>query len=100
MIPQLSDEISWAMRVGARLQMLQASFADDDAAARTGYVEEEIERSLRETPAGRRAAYLEALAERFPSWESGAAAPAAPAAPAASAPQPPARQETAAETPE
>src|ERR1700754_1631874 len=75
MIPQLSDEISWARRVGARLQMLQASFADDDAAARTGYVEEEIERALREVPTGRRTAYLEALAERFPSWESRAAAP-------------------------
>jgi len=78
MIPQLSDEISWAMRVGSRLQMLQASFADDDAVARTGYVEEEIERSLRDVPAARRAAYLEALAERFPSWES--QAPASPAA--------------------
>jgi hypothetical protein len=91
MIPQLSDEISWAMRVGARLQMLQASFADDDAAARTGYVEEEIERELREVPAARRGAYLEALAERFPSWES-----RAPATPPPSA----APRESAAETPE
>ena len=38
--------------------------------ARTGYVEEELDRALREIPAARRAAYLEALAERFPSWES------------------------------
>lgn len=83
MIPQLSDEISWAMRVGARLQMLQASFADDDASARTGYVEEEIEHALRDVPAGRRAAYLEALAERFPSWE---VRPSAAAAAQASAP--------------
>jgi len=94
MIPQLSDEISWAVRVGARLQMLQASFADDDAAARTGYVEEEIERALREVPAARRGAYLEALAERFPSWESRAPAPAAPA------PAPAAPEESAPETPE
>src|SRR5580692_448113 len=93
MIPQLSDEISWAMRVGARLQMLQASFADDDAAARTGYVEEEIERALREVPATRRAAYLEALAGRFPSWENRAPvrapSPLEPAAPQASAEETP-----------
>ena len=82
------------MRVGARLQMLQASFADDDAAARTGYVEEEIERALREVPAPRRAAYLEALAARFPSWESRAPAPA-PSASQSDAPR-----ESAAETPE
>ena len=94
MIPQLSDEISWAMRVGARLQMLQASFADDDAASRTGYIEEEVEHALRDVPAARRAAYLQALAERFPSWESRAAA----AAPAAS--QFPTQQESPAETPE
>ena len=92
MIPQLSDEISWAVRVGARLQMLQASFADDDAAARTGYVEEEIDRALREVPAGHRTAYLEALAERFPSWES--------RPPTAFVSQPAAPGESAEETPE
>jgi hypothetical protein len=70
--------------------MLQASFADDDAAARTGYVEEEIERELREVPAAHRGSYLEALAGRFPSWESRAAAPAPSAPP----------QELAADTPE
>lgn len=86
MIPQLSDEISWAMRVGARLQMLQASFADDDAAARTGYIEEEVEHALRDVPPARRGAYLQALAERFPSWESRAATPA-PAASQSSTPQ-------------
>ena len=94
MIPQLSDEISWAARVGARLQMLQASFADDDSTARTGYVEEELDRALREVPATRRGAYLEALAERFPSWESKAHAPAAQA-PSAGAPR-----DAAADTPE
>jgi protein-tyrosine-phosphatase len=94
MIPQLSDEISWAMRVGARLQMLQASFADDDAAARTGYVEEEIERALREVPAARRPAYLQALAERFPSWETRAPVRSA------SASQSSAPRESAPETPE
>jgi hypothetical protein len=64
--------------------MLQASFADDDASARTGYIEEEVEHALRDVPAARRAAYLQALAERFPSWES-----RAPAAAQSSAPQEP-----------
>jgi hypothetical protein len=50
--------------------MLQASFADDDAAARRDYIAEELEREIREIPASRRKAYLEALAERFPGWES------------------------------
>ena len=48
--------------------MLQASFADDDAAARRDYLAEEIERNVREIPASRRKAHLEALAERFPEW--------------------------------
>src|ERR1700761_5413842 len=94
MIPQLSDEISWAVRVGARLQMLQASFADDDAAARTGYIEEEVEHALRDVPPARRGDYLQALAERFPSWESRPAA-SAPAASQSAAPQ-----EAQEETPE
>jgi hypothetical protein len=77
--------------------MLQASFADDDASTRMGYVEEEIERSLRDAPAARRGAYLEALAERFPSWESRGPASAAPAAAAAA---PAASQAPVSETPE
>jgi len=64
----LSDEAVWAAGVGTRLRMLQASFADDDAAARRDYLAEEIERNVREIPASRRRAHLEALAERFPEW--------------------------------
>jgi hypothetical protein len=64
----LSDEAVWAAGVGTRLRMLQASFADDDAAARRDYLAEEIERNVREIPASRRKAHLEALAERFPEW--------------------------------
>ena len=77
------------MRVGARLQMLQASFADDDAAARAGYIEEEIERELRAVPPGSRAGFLEALTARFPAWEAPVAAPVG-FAPAPSAPVAPA----------
>ena len=70
MTAHLSDEALWAVGLGARLRMLQASFADDDAAARRDYIAEELEREIREIPASRRKAYLEALAERFPGWES------------------------------
>lgn len=70
MTAHLSDEALWAVGLGARLRMLQASFADDDAAARRDYIAEELEREIREIPASRRKAYLEALAERFPGWEN------------------------------
>ena len=69
----LSDEAVWAAGVGTRLRMLQASFADDDAAARREYLAEEIERNIREIPASKRKAHLEALAERFPEWGGGSA---------------------------
>ncbi len=74
--------------------MLQASFADDDPAGRRGYIEEEIEREIREVPPSVRGAFLEALAERFPSWETAptppaVSAPAAPVAAVAAAPATP-----------
>ena len=72
MTPHPPDQIAWAARVGARLQMLQASFADDDPNARLGYVEEELEREMREIPPSSRAAYLSTLAERFPGGEESA----------------------------
>jgi hypothetical protein len=55
--------------LGARLRLLQASFADDDAALRRDYLEEEIERELQSVPSSRRQEYLDALAERFPEGE-------------------------------
>ena len=76
-----SDEAQWAVGVGARLRMVQASLADDDPAARRDYLAEEIEREIRTIPDSRRKAYLEALADRFPQGEgavaSGQAMPAA-----------------------
>lgn len=77
----LSDEAVWAAGVGTRLRMLQASFADDDATARREYLAEEIERNIREIPASRRKAHLEALSERFPEWGDASAEPDADSGP-------------------
>ena len=97
MTPHLPDQNAWAARVGARLQMLQASFADDDPGARMGYVEEELTREMREIAPSSRVAFLAALAERFPDWGSAgenqgervaAAAPPTPAPAPAAAPAP------------
>ena len=76
-----SDEVQWAVGLGARLRMVQASLSDDDPAARRDYLAEEVEREIREVPESRRKVYLEALASRFPQGESSGARPqAAPAA--------------------
>ncbi|MBV9272285.1 MAG: hypothetical protein JO333_00175 [Verrucomicrobia bacterium] len=64
-----SEAVSWAQEVAARLRMLQTSFADDSAATRQEYLAEEIERSLKNVVDNRRAAYLDALALRFPGPE-------------------------------
>lgn len=66
MTANLPEASEWAATVGARLRLLQASFADGETEERREYLEEEIELGLREVPAGRRAAYLTALSERFP----------------------------------
>jgi hypothetical protein len=60
---------SWAEEVAGRLWMLQASFADDPAAARHDYLVEEIERSIKGVAESRRSEYLSALMERFPGPE-------------------------------
>src|SRR5205823_4808985 len=64
MTANIPEAAQWAAMVGARLRLLQASFADAETAERREYLEEEVEDGIREVPAGRRAAYLEALAER------------------------------------
>ena len=76
-----SEEAQWAVGMGAKLRMMQASLADDDPAARNDYLKEEIEREIRGVPDSRRKAFLEALAHRFPQGEGASAgAPAAPQA--------------------
>jgi hypothetical protein len=85
---QLSEEALWAVALAARLRVLQANFADDDAATRQSFLVEEIERALKGCVPDTRRVLLDALAVRFPSFESGgslpdpkAKAPAAPPAP-------------------
>ena len=68
----------WASGLASRLKMLQANFADDTPATRQTYITEEIERALKGVVPAKRKLYLNALAERFPAWQAGQAAPVAP----------------------
>jgi hypothetical protein len=77
----LRDEAVWAASLSARLRMLQASFADDEPANREGFLIEELDRALKEIPAGKKRSYLGALGERFP-------IPSAETQPAAAEPSP------------
>jgi hypothetical protein len=65
----LTEESVWASGLAARLRLVQANFADDQADARQNYLSEEVERALKDVAPSRRKTYLEALAERFPGWE-------------------------------
>ena len=67
MEPHLSEESLWASALAARLKILQANFADDDAATREGYIVQEIEHALKGCVPEKRKTLLEALAVRFPS---------------------------------
>lgn len=65
----LADPGAWASSLGNRLRYLQANLAEETPDNRQLYLEEELRRALQATPASRRAVYLDALAERFPTWE-------------------------------
>jgi hypothetical protein len=80
-LSHLTEESLWASSLAARLRLVQANFADDPAATRQGYLHEEIERAIKDVNPGKRRAFLEALQQRFPVWQSSEPAPA-PAAPA------------------
>jgi len=77
---QLTDEALWAKGLAARLRVLQASFSDDSPATRQGYIAEAIEHALKSVPADKRKAWLEALSEEFPAWQSGSEPADAPLA--------------------
>src|SRR5262245_28283064 len=70
----MSEDVEWASGLGSRLRLIQASFAEDDAATRQQYLSEEISRALKTVPPTKRRTFLQALAQRFPAWE-GAPAP-------------------------
>lgn len=65
-LPEPGD---WAATLGNRLRYLQSNLGEETPESRQGYLEDELRRALQAVPASRRGAYLEALAERFPTWE-------------------------------
>ena len=65
----LSEESMWASRLASRLRLIISSCAEDSSATRKTYLLEEIDRELKQIPPTRRKAYLDSLAERFPSWD-------------------------------
>ena len=72
----LAEEALWATGLAARVRLVQANFADDQAVARQNYIAEEIERGLKGINPSKRPLYLKTLAEQFPAWQlSGSAAP-------------------------
>jgi len=82
---QFGEESLWASALAARLRVLQANFADDDAAARRDFITQEIERALKGCVPEKRRALLGALADRFPCWQgSSPPVPATGAAPVTS----------------
>jgi len=76
----LAEPEAWASSLGNRLKYLQANLADETPENRQAYLEEELHRALQAVPASRRGAYLDALAERFPTWELATVAVSSPAA--------------------
>ena len=71
----LAEDALWANGLAARLRLVQANFADDQASSRQGYIAEEVERGLKNVAPSKRKTYLAALAAQFPSWQSGTGAP-------------------------
>ena len=67
--PQLAEPDIWAVSFGQRLRFLQANLADETPESRQSYLEDELKRALQPVPSSRRAAYLDALAQRFPTWD-------------------------------
>jgi hypothetical protein len=88
----LSETALWANGLAARLKVLQANLADDDAATREGFIVDEINRALKGCVPEKRKLLLDALAEQFPSWQS--SSPVAPPAAATPVPSEPETPET------
>ena len=64
------DVTTWAQQVAARLRCVQADFADADKEQRHGFIEEEIQRSIKDIVPERRKEYIEALSKFFPQAET------------------------------
>lgn len=75
-----SSELSKKVAATAnRLRLVQMDFADDADAARQEQLAEEVERALATIIPEQRRAFLEALRDRFPSWDANVDLKAAPA---------------------
>ncbi len=75
-----SEAASWASSLGNRLKYLQSNLAEETPENRQAYIEEELRRALQALPASKRGPYLDALAERFPTWELATVSVNAPSA--------------------
>ena len=76
----LAEPGEWAATLGNRLKYLQANLAEETPENRQAYLEEELRRVLQTLPASKRGLYLDALAERFPTWELGSVVVTSPSA--------------------
>jgi|GEM_PF-1351015 len=70
-IPLRSDAQAglWAETLARRLSYLQASLAEETAETREKRLAEEISRALQAVAGNKRRSHLDALAERFPTWQ-------------------------------
>ena len=68
----LAEPGPWAASLGERWKYLQSSLANETPQDRQVFLEEELRRVLQTVPAAKRGAYLEALAMRYPAWETAA----------------------------
>lgn len=76
----LAEPAVWASTTGNRLKYLQANLSDETAPSRQEFLAEELQRALQPVPASKRSTYLDALAERFPTWEFATVSAHAPSA--------------------
>jgi len=76
----LAEPGEWAATLGNRLKYLQANLAEETPENRQNYLEEELRRALQNIPASKRGLYLDALAQRFPTWDLGSVVVTSPSA--------------------
>ena len=60
------EEHAWASKSAMRLRFVQADFADRPAEERRSFLEDEVQRALKDIAADKRPRYAQALAEHFP----------------------------------
>src|SRR5256885_6481945 len=70
--PSDSEPGSWAEALSRRIKFLQETMSDETSESRQTCLEAELRRNLKAIPANKRGPYLEAFAEKVPSWDLGA----------------------------